>query len=488
MSRRAPAALALLVTALGAAAPASAQICLVDAAPFVREEIAAAATALAGANPPSVTAFDTRLAVFAVIDGLLHLQVQRVQVMSETVNTDKQVGASASGSGTTSLLEQPSFAKLLALAIENGAVETSATGTQLTLSTSPYALVSAIAGDSAEVFQNYEWLARVGVSAGFDMDPGGANPLESVRQDQLREWSLRVRLTPDRGGRSAAFRDYWLTTVQPRVQIYANAVSANAAVATADRALLAARDTLRTTLTAVLATPRTDRDAIATDIACALQNAVAAPLASGALVLAPETLARLRAGAASFGASLIDLRDANALAEEYFTRVGGRPQATVALTQHRPVEGTSFVEGKFVYEQGSAAARLLLNVGGSIYQRPDPARNQGTLRDLSVALGLEGKLPNPFASGGADLSKTTLSLNGRFQRRRENDGALRELPDVSAVQVKIDIPLAAGLSLPLSLSVSNAADQVGEQKTWGSTVHVGLAFDADKFFALSRMR
>ena len=475
-----------LACLFGGATSAAAQTCLATAAPFLREEIGNVAAALAGPNRPDPTAFDTRLTVFALIDGLMRLQVHRAALLADTADTDKQTGASAGGKGTTSLVEQPSFAKLLALAVENGAIEKGVTGTQLTLSTTPYMLAASIGGDSAELFERYELLARLGLSAGFDLDPGAANPLDSVRQDQLREWSVRLRLTPDRSGRSAAFRRYWETNLQPRVQSYANALSGNADVAMQDPAARAALETLRTRLRAALATPRDDRTAIAADISCAVEAAVAAPFASGALALAPETAVRLRAGGARFAASLMDLRDAGTLAKQYFAAVGGKPQATVAVTHHRPASGTLYTEGKVVYEQGTAAARFVANAGASFYHDPDPALNQGTLRDVAAAVGLESKLPHPFGSGGADIAQTTVSFNYRFQHMREKDGAIQPVADVSALQFKVEVPLAAGLSMPLSFSVSNAADAVTEEQQWGSAVHFGLTFDADKLYALTK--
>jgi hypothetical protein len=96
--------------------------------------------------------------------------IQIRQFMEETRRTDKQVGASATSEGSTSALEKPNFANLLAFAIEHGAIDKQVSGTTLTLSSSPYAFLAAAQGDTSSTYKKYEVFHRIGISANFNIE------------------------------------------------------------------------------------------------------------------------------------------------------------------------------------------------------------------------------------------------------------------------------------------------------------------------------
>ena len=56
--------------------------------------------------------------------------------------------------------------------------------------------------------------------------------------------------------------------------------------------------------------------------------------------------------------------------------------------------------------------------------------------------------------------------------------------DIGVVQFKVEIPIAAGISIPLSVSAATATELLDESKTQG---HFGITFDLDKFAALTKL-
>lgn len=56
--------------------------------------------------------------------------------------------------------------------------------------------------------------------------------------------------------------------------------------------------------------------------------------------------------------------------------------------------------------------------------------------------------------------------------------------DIGVAQFKVEIPLAAGMSIPLSVSAATATELLDESETQG---HFGFTFDLDKFAAVRKL-
>ena len=138
-------------------------------------------------------------------------EIEKKQLQEQTRRTDKQIGAGANSSGSTSAIEKPNFAEILGLAIEHGAIQQAVNGTTLSLSTTPY-LFTTLKGqdiqsnirpaflnreDTQSNYKKYGYLTRLGISANFNIDDE-ENPLTSARRRQLTDWSVRLRLSKDR--------------------------------------------------------------------------------------------------------------------------------------------------------------------------------------------------------------------------------------------------------------------------------------------------
>lgn len=75
----------------------------------------------------------------------------------------------------------------------------------------------------------------------------------------------------------------------------------------------------------------------------------------------------------------------------------------------------------------------------------------------------------------------TLSFGGRYQSMPENRGVPKMKADIGIAQLKIHFPVAAGISLPLSMTYANASELIQEKHV---RANFGITFDLDKLLLL----
>src|SRR5258705_12287201 len=155
------------------------------------------------------------LVTYTVADAVTAEEIRKMEpyeYYGDVRRTDQQVGASSTSSGSTSAVERPGLIELIGFAVERGAIQQSVNDSTVTLTTSPYALVAAVQGDSPTNYQKNPILTHIGVSATFVVnDPN--NVLSSLSRKQLTEWSAKALLSGDRSTRSKAFRQFWNETL-----------------------------------------------------------------------------------------------------------------------------------------------------------------------------------------------------------------------------------------------------------------------------------
>src|SRR5688500_10893181 len=84
---------------------------------------------------------------------------------------DQQLGAVPGAAGSTTLAEKAGLPDLLAIAIERGAVTKKKDGNSVTLTTTPYAWLTAFGlRDSTANWQAHRWARRVAISSTFGSD------------------------------------------------------------------------------------------------------------------------------------------------------------------------------------------------------------------------------------------------------------------------------------------------------------------------------
>ncbi|MCA1817090.1 MAG: hypothetical protein LC746_11905 [Acidobacteria bacterium] len=414
--------------------------------------------------------------------------------MGETARTDKQTGASASSNGTTSAAEKPGFAELLSWAVEHGAIQQAVNGTSLTLSTSPYALLAASEGDSAENYERYKFFNHVGVSANFNVE-NQDSALASARRQQLNEWSVRLRLNGDRSTRGEDFRKYWETNIRSKIQRRLVVVTGAERFIDADPSLRALGDRVETQLDTDLrsiVSSASEAD-VKNAIMCGLENLVynqVKPRQGGATVAVSQaTVTRINTDfVPALFAAHADLEQARKDLSDYMDTLDKKPLTTFAYTNHRTAAGSDYSELKFLHERKAMSPlKLNFNAGVSFYNRPDRALGQQRVRDYAFALSFEGntKGRSPFVTSEFDLSKITYSFTGRYERMPENRRMPDRKADIAVAQFKLEIPLLMGASIPFSVTYANASELIKEDHV---RANFGFTFDVDKLFALKKIK
>ena len=424
------------------------------------------------------------------------------QYLGETIRTDKQIGAPAKGTGTTSLIEKPSFARLLGFAVEHGAITQQVSATGLTLSTSPYLLYTFNnGGDTAENYQRAGILNRIGLSATFDLKDQN-NALASASRNQLSDWSVRARLFGDRSTRSKSFQDFWNKPGGPREAIEARLAAVTGAFANVSPGLDPAFDAftnvkvdLQNVVTAVAsspsytaANPENKKKLLTNASLCVIRKEVYEPINTNSFPVSSakrdqinnELMPRI-------AASMNNIEAVRKLLNDKLEEFQKGPLATFAYINHRRPIGSDYSEVKFLYShEGSMLQpmKLVANFGASFYNKPNPALNQQRLRDMAFGLSFEGQSSSPFLKDTADLSKITYAFTGSYQRTFENRGVLGRKADIAAVQFKLDVPIFAGFNLPLAVTYANATEQ--ERKSH-VRFNFGSGFDFDKLLAIMKL-
>ena len=155
--------------------------------------------------------------VYALALALVTSQNQFVQKI-EDARTDKQVGTSAASAGSTSLVSKGSVPSILGLAVENGAIEKSTSGTSLTFRGNPVGIIKAL-GDKGFI-DSYDdddattsFLRRFSFAITFDANRGAQPGTFTGSQQQISSYSLRADLYNERDPRNSAYKKKWYSLI-----------------------------------------------------------------------------------------------------------------------------------------------------------------------------------------------------------------------------------------------------------------------------------
>lgn len=448
---------------------------------------------------PQMTLYATIDAASPTSSELLR-DLEAYQYLSETARTDKQMGGAANSNGAVSAIEKPGFASLLGVAVEHGAINKKADGTNLTLSTSLYSLYVFNKENTAETYRRAGVLNRIGASATFAIEDT-TDELANARRNNLSEWSVRARLFGDRSTRSKEFQDFWQSKIIPLIDLRLKAIGepieelTSAPDAPEDYKTLRrqAGDCLRV----AVASRTADADfkgATAEERITMLTNVLLGQLRSniynrirtGKLLLGEKMIRAIETRyVPNLKAALANLTRAGGEIEKKLEELQKRPLATFAYTNFRVPTASDYSETKFLFEQEKgfmSPLKLTGNVGVSFYHRPDRTLNQQRTRDFFAALSFEGQSDSPFTEA-ENRAKITYSFVGRYQRFFENRRILGRTADIGNLQFITEIPLFRGLSLPFSVTYSTATE---EEKKQGFRFNFGTRLDMDKLVDLLR--
>lgn len=482
-------------TALTSAAAAD---CYADAPPILVDTASAAAFFVVRDGAGAIDRSLQRLIFFTIADAISgtekdkarsHIidQIRIRQFMEETARTDKQLGASASSEGSTSAIEKPGFVNLLGFAIEHGAIDKQVDGSSLTLSSSPYALIAAMKGDTSTTYKQYDFFNRIGLSANFNIKDQN-NALASARPNQLSEWSMRLRFTGDRSTRSPEFEDFWRREVQhsfEQVPLVLVTEFSDLFRSQSEKVRRQVADNFSTYAQQYLdqhaaLTPEAKQAGLQQEILCRLKQDVFDAVDSFGLTnddrqrIVAKTLPALRN-------AIEGEKSALELVKEKIKEMKSRPFGTFAYTNKREAVGPDYSTLKFLYERKTfSPMKMVANAGLSFYHKPNPLLNQQSVRDLGFSLSLEGRAgKSPFVTDELDQSQITFAFTGRYERMFENRGIAGRKADLAFLQFKTEIPFMSGLSFPFSITYANASELIKEDHV---RANFGFSFDADKLF------
>lgn len=457
-----------------------------------------------------------RVIFFTVTDAVTRTEPIKASALKaytyigETTRTDKQIGTTASSGGSTSAIEKPGWSDLLGFAIERGAIQQEVSETTLTLSTTPYAFLVASQDDTAEANRRYGYLKRLGLSASFNISDKDT-PLANARRNNLSQYAAKFRITPERGPNSKEFDDSWNTLIKPAIQGYLNTLTGGIqSLFGQNMDIQEYRSSINTTVAADIQQVLTDTNTavanmnatqkaaaitaakakVSSIVLCALKTKVFNEVksdGSGKIKVDKATADHI---AGSVLPALIAARDrlddAKELYQQMLKDFEKKPEASFSFTNIRPTTGTEYGTFNFLYQRylGASPIKMTFNAGGSFYRGPVPALNQSTFRDFVTSVSFTGSRESPFKTAEVDLSRLTYSLTARYQRLQENRGIPNKKADLGVVQFKLEVPIAKGFSVPLSLTYANATEQNKEKTVRGN---FGITFDFDKFMAVKRI-
>ncbi len=452
------------------------------------------------------TASANKMILYAIIDAAspssseLLRGLEAYKYLGETARTDKHLGGAANSNGSVSAIEKPGFASLLGFAVEHGAINKKNDGTNLTLSSSLYALYTINKENTPATYRRAGVLNRVGIAATFAID-NQTSELANARRNNLSEWSVKARLFGDRSTRSASYQRFWREKIEPLIS--ARLVAIGGAIdGLAKEENLPGYDQLEEDVTLCIvdqvkkrmeapdykAANATERQKLVSDVILGiLKSKVFDAIKNGQLKLSPNAIVLIETQyVPNLKLALNNLTKAGGEVGKKLEELNKGPLATFGYTNYRIPTGSDYSEAKFLFEQDKGLfgpLKLTGNLGLSIYNRPDRSLNQQRLRDFAAALSFEGTSNSPFTEA-ENQSKITYSFVGRYQRLFENRNRVNRTPDIGILQFVTEIPLFRGLSLPFSVTYSSATE---EEKKQGFRFNFGTRFDMDKLVELLRV-
>lgn len=456
--------------AICAPAPANAQ----DAARNLLIEIDALARDIAqqaktaGATP-SVVDNDNLPRTIRIAGQLVFLPAVSLADVEES-RVDEQLGAGPAASGTTNLVSKAGLPAVLALAVENGALAQSVSGTTVTFRATPAGVIGALAKKGfAELVPDASapWVRRFAFSASFDTSRGnqGAEAQFTADRRQLSQWTARYEVINQRELTDPRFRFLW------ERDLGANAADLAAAELAAARALTDDA-TLREWAN------RTDEAiAVVGDDLNALRTLLHRRFAQFPWDRLPgPTQATLDTAGRTYS-NLVDTR------ASLLNRVARGLLVTLEYANNRPLTGSDLSTVRFIAAAGGAV-ELTANASLTFFH-DEPQLGVERLKEFDAA----GQIDVPI-SRGSGLGTYVVSVAARVTRAQRDPATPPELlataggATTAVGQLKLTIPVqGAGVRIPLSISFANRTELIRESIV---RANVGITYDLDAIFAKVR--
>jgi hypothetical protein len=407
--------------------------------------------------------------------------LQVIQDLEER-RADKQLGAVSSSPGTTTLVSKGTVPKVLALALENGAVTQAHSGTVVTFRTNVAGAIRALAGKGYLQLTPREFstdpamtvLSRISGSASFDTSRGTSQAGEfTADQRQLSQWTARFEIINHRDPNGSSALATWndkLTTAMQRI-----GTSAITLGATVPRDVVLAQwadDTttaVRVALAALNGKPDPEKE-----------QAIVAVLRERELVFpAAEQLASgTRAALLGFDQSAAAFMRQR---KQVLDLIAKGALASFEFTNDRPLNQPSTRNLRLVGQVGGTI-EVTGNASVTLFE-DKPASATGNVRDYELSGQIDLHLGSPETTGGF-----VLSVAGKWmdQRQATIDASGAAIPNTTGswrvLQAKLLVPMkGTGAKIPFSVTFANRNELIKEKRI--VRANVGVTYDIDMLFA-----
>lgn len=432
----------------------------------------------AGATPEEVRTLLVSGSIrpnLVLLAGAAGVDFVNIVAEAEEARTDEQLGSGPSSSGTTSLVSKGGIPSMLAMAVENGALSQSISGTTITFRGTPVGIVSALQGKG---FVNLlptdetalSLLSNLSFSASFDSSRGATEDDGAVfrrEAQQLSQWSVRWVAINRRNPQLLRYAPLW-TDVGGVAGVLGALVNDTREFTQTDPLFQAWLAGTAAELSAA-AMPGTAVDQ-------AVVREILANRFANLAATSPATTARLRGVSNAF----TDVIAARASALE---RIAEGLLVTLEYTNERPTTGPTLSNTRFIAQVGGGVD-LTGNASVTWFNGTPPA-GADRVRDLQAALQVDVPLTRY-----SELGTFVLAFAVRYERLQTDPAAVlagaQEGGNVGIGQIKLVIPIkGSGVRIPISVTFANRTELIREKVIRGN---VGLSYDLDSLFARVRPR
>ena len=408
--------------------------------------------------------------------------------LSRRGRIDKQVGASAGNSGSTSLVSKGSVPALIGLAVESGALYQSVSGDIVTFRINPAGFARALtkrsyllAGAPLDESALKKVISRMAVSASFDFQQGASPGAFTGERSQLKEVSARFNLINRRDPRHSAHTD----------AIRQVSADMKSLVGTVQDLFNKLRDQ-----------PEYEKWRIAS--AKKLQNVDFQDDAALLKVITEigDSFKEIYASNPDFrgfGRNMVEnVESYRKTRDDVFETITGGPTLSLEYAFSRmevPEDGLTMLRMMGTAVPDLSTTRLVfsspirkvgevtLNASITVFNSTLP-QMKGNLRDMQIAGSMDLRLPEiqsvgrpvlTFALLGAFLHQQPFGVKVKIEDVETKDGI------IGVLQTKLTLPAGrSGARIPLSVTVANRSEFNTETEVRGS---IGLTFDLDTLFS-----
>jgi hypothetical protein len=426
---------------------------------------------------------------------------------------DKQVGSTASSSGTTDLVSRPSTPQLLGLAMQLGALTQTVSGTTATFHGNADSMVRAVAGAPISCLgcTGTKGWKNLNFSVSFDLSRQGGKQVSTSGQAtatsptpativlpqnsrQLSSFTARYDIYNPKDTRSPEFQQAW-----------GNWFTAHAAD------LKIAGDKLLDTVSKFL--DPLEKDTAFHDMqGDYTQKLVAAASPQDLDKIFAEYLAKALAMAQAkdpdFDQRVLDVRAAYAqygqVYEDAFVELRGKPQFSVEYTLNRPVDQPDTHNLRFIFAANPFRGNGLFtaNVAGTFYNEVPAGAKYGRMRDFQAAgqidrpLGIIANYPAVFTVAGyvqyqldpsvINITPGLLVPGTSITLPKDAQVLLGPKGTLGIAQAKVTLNMGnSGLKIPIGVSWASRTELLDATDVRG---HVGITYDLDTLFNFAKGR